>query len=130
MLGARGVDYASEVDPLDLTLGADPELLEQAVLNLLKNAIEAVGEAERPMVRLSCRALAEGVVEIAVADNGRGLPDDWEGLFTPFFTTKAGGSGIGLSIARQVALAHQGQALARRREPEGAVFSLVFPPAA
>ena len=130
MLGARGVDYASEVDPLDLTLGADPELLEQAVLNLLKNAIEAVGEAERPMVRLSCRALAEGVVEIAVADNGRGLPEDWEGLFTPFFTTKAGGSGIGLSIARQVALAHQGQALARRREPEGAVFSLVFPPAA
>ena len=130
MLEARGIDYRSEVEPGDLTLAADPDLVEQAVLNLLKNAIEAVEGVPAPMVRLSFRTSAEGGIEIAVADNGPGLPDDWEGLFTPFFTTKAGGSGIGLSIARQVALAHQGQALARRREPQGAMFSLVFPPAA
>ena len=130
MLSERGIAYVSQVDPPDLVLFADPELLEQAMLNLLKNAVEAVEGSAAPAIQLSCRAIGDGLVAISVCDNGRGLPEDPEGLFVPFFTTKAGGSGIGLSIARQVALAHQGQALAERREPRGATFSLVFPPSA
>ncbi len=127
MLAGRGIAYRSEVDPPGLTHMADAELLEQAVLNLLKNAVDAVQDAPEPAIQLICRARPDGFVMISVADNGRGLPEDPEGLFVPFFTTKPGGSGIGLSIARQVALAHQGRVLAERQDNGGAVVSLVFP---
>jgi nitrogen fixation/metabolism regulation signal transduction histidine kinase len=123
----RGIDYYSEVTPPELIVHADGELLEQAVLNLLKNAVEAATDAGTPEIRLLCRTRPDGLVEISVLDNGRGLPDDPESLFVPFFTTKGEGSGIGLSIARQVALAHHGRAVAERREPCGAVFSLLIP---
>ncbi len=127
MLKERGVAFSSQANPPDLTLRADAELLEQAVLNLLKNAVEAVDGVADPAIELAVRSAADGAVVVSVTDNGRGLPDDVDGLFVPFFTTKAGGSGIGLSIARQVALAHQGRAIAERGPSGGAVFSLVFP---
>jgi nitrogen fixation/metabolism regulation signal transduction histidine kinase len=127
MLKEKGVAFSAEVDPPGLAVTADPQLLEQAVLNLLKNAVDAVEDAADPAIRLSCRLRSDGQAAISVADNGRGLPDDPDGLFVPFFTTKTGGSGIGLSIARQVALAHQGQAIAERGDPGGAVFSIVLP---
>lgn len=129
MLQDRGMLYRCEVRPPGLTVLADSDLLEQAVLNLLKNAIEAAEGGAGPAIELICSLGLDGGVVIAVNDNGPGLPEDLEGLFVPFFTTKPDGSGIGLSIARQVALAHQGRLLAERRSPRGAVFSMVFPPA-
>ncbi len=127
MLRARGVAYASEVRPQDLVLCADPEMLEQALVNLVKNAAEAVEGIAEPSVTIVFRHAEEGLVELMVSDNGRGLPDDLDRLFVPFFSTKTGGSGIGLNIARQVAIAHHGRALARRGAPRGAVFSLILP---
>jgi two-component system nitrogen regulation sensor histidine kinase NtrY len=124
---ARGVAYAGAVEPRDLTVSADPDLLEQAVINLLKNAADAAKGAVGPAVSVSCRRQGDFVV-ISVADNGPGLSEAVKDkLFLPFFTTKPGGSGVGLSLARQVALAHQGQLEAAPGEAGGTVFVLSLP---
>jgi nitrogen fixation/metabolism regulation signal transduction histidine kinase len=130
LMTQAGVGYASEVDPPNLVVDADRDLLEQATINLLKNALDAVSGRPGSAVRLSCRLGDEQVV-IAVEDNGPGLAcDDAETAFVPFFTTKAEGSGIGLTLARQIALAHDGRIEHQRRNPTGAVFRLVLPHAA
>ena len=126
-LGGKAIAYSSRVEPPDARLDADPDLLEQALINLLKNAIEAVDGRPDPRVELVCIA-SESETTLAVSDNGRGLPAvDPELVFTPFFTTKAGGSGIGLSLARQVALSHGGALVAAPNPPEGTVFSIRIP---
>jgi nitrogen fixation/metabolism regulation signal transduction histidine kinase len=127
VLEAANVTYRSQVEPNNLMVSADEELLEQAIINLLKNAIDAVATVTEPSISLSCR-LRDAGVEISVADNGRGLTQDIKDkLFVPFFTTKPGGSGIGLSIARQIALAHHGQLEVHQIQPSGVVFTLVLP---
>ncbi|QNQ11095.1 sensor histidine kinase [Sphingomonas alpina] len=119
------VSVRTIIEPPDLTARIDRELIEQALLNLLKNAVEACRECEQPVVILRCSA-DTGEVEMAVEDNGVGLPDTVEDLFLPFFTTKADGAGIGLAIARQIAVAHNGNLLARRRT-KGCIFALRVP---
>jgi len=127
MFEAANIGYRSQVEPPDLVVGVDSELLEQAVINLLKNAIDAVAGVTAPSILLSCRLEGDGV-EIAVADNGPGIPNEIKDkLFVPFFTTKPGGSGIGLSVARQIALAHHGQLEVRSVQPSGTAFTLVLP---
>jgi nitrogen fixation/metabolism regulation signal transduction histidine kinase len=119
------VDVRAIVEPADLTAPIDRELIEQALLNLLKNAVEAVRDSERPAVVLRCRLDADDV-EITVEDNGIGLPVAADDLFLPFFTTKAEGAGIGLAIARQITIAHDGSLSAERRV-KGAAFALRLP---
>jgi nitrogen fixation/metabolism regulation signal transduction histidine kinase len=127
MMAEAGVDYRSSVAPKALTLSADPELLEQALINLVKNALEAVRGRPGAAVRLGLR-LEEGQAALIVEDNGPGLPaGDPEAVFVPFFTTKDGGSGVGLTLARQIALAHGGRLEHRVRDGGGAVFRLVLP---
>lgn len=120
-----GVKVRTVVDPPDLVAPIDRELIEQALLNLLKNAVEAVGGREHPTVTLRCHAEG-GEVEFVVEDNGFGLPQLTDDLFLPFFTTKPNGAGIGLAIARQIAVAHNGSLLAAPRE-QGATFTLRLP---
>jgi two-component system nitrogen regulation sensor histidine kinase NtrY len=123
----RGIEYASRVVPEGVVARIDRELLEQAVINLLRNAVEAVNGVPSPRIEIECN---QSSMQIAfdVRDNGRGLPDEEPGrLLTPFFSTKPGGGGIGLSVARHVALAHGGQLNMRRRTSGGAEFSLVLP---
>jgi nitrogen fixation/metabolism regulation signal transduction histidine kinase len=123
------VAYESSVEPANLELHADPELLEQALINLLRNAVEALDETPAPRIAVRMRAVADEVL-IEVFDNGRGLSDDAASrVLTPFFTTKPGGAGIGLSVARHVALAHGGQLEVRRASPGGAVFAMRLPAA-
>lgn len=123
----RQIDFSSSVDPAGMILHADPELMEQALINLLRNAVDAVAGQESPRVAVRIRAL-DARVTLEVLDNGRGLPDDAASrVLTPFFSTKPGGSGIGLNIARHMALAHGGQLEVRRGVSGGAVFSLVLP---
>ena len=122
----RGVEWAARCEE-GLTLDVDVELLEQAVINLVKNAFDAV--AGRKDARVEVEVLREaGAPVIAVRDNGPGLAEgDLEAAFVPFFTRKAGGSGIGLTLARQIAIAHGGRLEHRPVEPHGATFRLVLP---
>jgi two-component system C4-dicarboxylate transport sensor histidine kinase DctB len=123
----RSISFATRVAPREVIAHADAELLEQAVINLLRNAVEAVDGTAAPRIEIRCYMTPVDVA-IEVHDNGRGLPDDNAGkVLTPFFSTKAGGGGIGLSVARHVALAHGGQLKVRRGDAGGAVFSLVLP---
>jgi len=125
----RQIAFSTHVVPPELKLLADPELMEQALINLLRNAVDAVAQTPAPRIAVEIRA-AEAGVTVEVLDNGHGLPDEVASrVLTPFFTTKPGGSGIGLNVARHVALAHGGQLDVRRGEAGGAVFSLVLPAA-
>src|SRR5690606_7052173 len=124
---AEGAAYKSCVANPELQLYADPDLLEQALINLLKNAAEAVSEGQEAEVSLTCELEADEVV-ITVRDNGPGLPPgDEEAAFVPFFTTKRNGSGIGLAISRRIAIAHGGRLEYSRSQPHGAIFRLVLP---
>ncbi len=123
----KGITCRASVDPEDTTVTADPQLLEQAVINLMRNAADAVRDARPARIDVSCRT-HEGMVSVEIADNGCGVTQaNRDQVFVPFFTTKAGGSGIGLNLARQIALAHGGQLAFRANEPRGSVFTLTLP---
>ncbi len=124
---SRRIDCRTSIEPQDATLSADPRLLEQAVINLLRNATDAVSGVEGARIDVSCRA-DESATTIEIADNGWGIPQAQRGqVFVPFFTTKPGGSGVGLNLARQIALAHGGKLAFRAHEPRGSVFTLTLP---
>jgi two-component system nitrogen regulation sensor histidine kinase NtrY len=126
-LQEKGIAFSKRLTPSHLTIAVDPQLLEHAIINLLRNAADSVVAVAAPEIQLSCE-LTDGVAVISVRDNGRGLPGDHlHDMFVPFFTTKPGGSGIGLSLVRQIALAHGGQVKVEAGDPHGAVFRLLLP---
>jgi signal transduction histidine kinase len=117
----------STVSPPELTVRGDADLLEQALINLLRNATEAVRGQSGARIGVVC-GVEEGQCFIEVADNGPGLSAAArEQIFVPFFTTKEGGSGIGLSLARRIALSHAGQVTVRANLPHGSVFRFSLP---
>ena len=125
--GERGIDAGLEIKPETLSLSADPELLAQAVLNLLRNSIRAIAEQANPMVRLVIAREPDGSCRIEVRDNGPGIPKDRrEDVFLPFYTTHKGGSGVGLRFARQVALAHGGSISVTDSPEGGAAIRIVI----
>jgi two-component system sensor histidine kinase DctS len=111
---------------------ADRILIEQVVLNLVKNAIEAMrAEGARGEVVVSARENGDGAVEVAVADRGPGIPaGDADQLFTPFFTTKPEGMGMGLGICRSIVEYHDGRLWAGPNPGGGSVFRFTLPTAA
>jgi signal transduction histidine kinase len=125
--GDRPLDARLEIQPDTLMLNADPELIAQAVLNLLRNAIRATADGETSVVVLSLAREIHGRVRIEVRDNGPGIAADRrEDIFLPFYTTHKGGSGVGLSFARQVALAHGGSIVALDAPEGGANIRIVI----
>lgn len=122
-----GFRFTRRVDPPALRMRADPDLLEQAVLNLVKNGIEAAQGQNEIRIELTCRREEDGRVSIGVADNGPGLSEGPDLLFVPFYTTKAEGLGVGLSLARQISVAHGGELHAGPNHPAGAIFTLTLP---
>jgi len=123
----REIDGRVEVAPKTLRLDGDGELLAQAVLNLLRNAIRATAGVTDPIVTLALSREATGHCRIEVRDNGPGIPRDRrEDVFLPFYTTHKGGSGVGLSFARQVALAHGGSICALDSPEGGANIRMVI----
>jgi signal transduction histidine kinase len=109
-----------------LQMEVDVNLIEQVLINLVINALEAVKEKENPRIILS--ALQENnKTLIKVADNGSGISADLlDKIFIPFFSTKKSGSGIGLSLCKQIMLLHKGNILVYSREGEGTAFVLLF----
>jgi nitrogen fixation/metabolism regulation signal transduction histidine kinase len=123
-----GVDFALTVEPADLNIDADPDLLCQVLINLLRNAAEAAADhGDAPRIAIAFTRTHGGRTQIEVADNGPGVPDSLlQDVFLPFFTTKSRGTGVGLSLARQIVLAHGGSINVERGEAGGALFRIII----
>ncbi len=109
---------------------ADPVQLQQVILNLVANAIEAMSGSEHGVRILLVETTIDqtDAVVITVADSGPGINSKMvEKLFTPFFTTKSAGMGLGLPICKSIIEAHQGKLTVASREPHGAVFRIELP---
>jgi nitrogen fixation/metabolism regulation signal transduction histidine kinase len=123
----RNIDFRMKVDPESLELTADPELIEQVLINLLLNAIHALDNRSDGRIELNASLDERGRVIIQVVDNGPGIiPEVLEKIFIPFFTTKPEGSGIGLSLSRQIMRLHRGTISARSEPNMATVFTLRF----
>ncbi len=123
----RHAGAALEVVPETLKISADPELLAQALLNLLRNAFRITADVTDPVVVLAITRQSGSRFRIEVRDNGPGIPTERrEDVFLPFYTTHKGGSGVGLSFARQVALAHGGSISAGDSPEGGASIALMI----
>lgn len=121
------VSLVRSVTPAGLDIYADRDLLEPVLLNLLHNAWYATNGCENPLIQLTGRLNRRGNVIIEVSDNGPGVPDEIvRKIFVPFFTTRRGGSGVGLALARQVMNAHGGFIRVAASETGGAKFTLTF----
>jgi two-component system nitrogen regulation sensor histidine kinase NtrY len=113
-------------DP-DLSLEVDVNLIEQVLINLVVNAIEAVKDVAEPRLAISAYAEPLGKVVIRIADNGSGMPPElMDKIFIPFFSTKRSGSGIGLSLCKQIMMLHKGTIRVQSVEGEGSAFYLHF----
>jgi nitrogen fixation/metabolism regulation signal transduction histidine kinase len=106
---AEHVDVSFNVQPEELEILADEKQISQVLINLVKNAFQANADNSEAKVKILCGLGATGRPEIKVVDNGPGIPDDvLDKVFIPFFTTKENGSGIGLSLSRQIMQMHGG----------------------
>ncbi len=124
-LKTRGIDLVLQIEPETLEITADMDLLDQALINLVRNAIEALKEGGH--VTLSAAPESGGRVTLSVSDNGPGIPAEMrEKVFVPFFTTKRQGSGVGLSLVRQIAAVHNGSVAIGETPGGGATISLRF----
>ena len=125
----HALDLRINVAPKDLQVSADPELVEQVLINLTLNAMQAVEGTPEPRIELRARIDRRSRPVLQVIDNGPGIPPDvQEKIFVPFFTTKEDGSGIGLSLSRQIMRLHGG-ALTVRSDPDAdaeTMFTLRF----
>jgi nitrogen fixation/metabolism regulation signal transduction histidine kinase len=127
-VSSAGIDFFMEVSPPDLVLEADPDLLCQVVINLLRNATDAAsGHSDLPTVSLSVCLAPGGGVQIEVTDNGPGIPEALSReIFLPFFTTKEKGTGVGLSLARQIVLAQGGSITSGKSKSGGALLQIIL----
>ena len=124
--GNREIDARIEIAPRTLSVDGDAELLAQAALNLLRNAIRATSGVASPLIALHLSREAGGRCRIEVRDNGEGIPEDRrEDIFLPFYTTHKGGSGVGLSFSKRVALAHGGSICALTAPEGGASIRMI-----
>ena len=117
-----------EIPSSDLTLYIDRAQIEQVLINLLKNAREACGRQSDKDIRVEVIISPAGNKLLTVSDNGEGiLPDVLDKIFVPFFTTKTSGSGIGLSLCKQIMTLHEGSINVKSEVGKGSSFILTFP---
>lgn len=122
----HNIDFRCECPSEYLTIQADEEMIEQVLINLLKNAIEALSETKNPTLELVGR-YDENSVRIEVTDNGAGIiKEAIDKIFVPFFTTKRTGSGIGLSLSRQIMQLHNGTLTVESEPDVRTVFTMRF----
>ena len=121
-------EIITSVTPPDLSLLADDKLIARVLINLIKNSAEAmVGNSGFYRIEVTGSRNSDGRVVITVRDNGKGMDQDvMEKIFFPFFTTKESGSGIGLSLSRQIMRLHNGTITCLSTPGTGAIFTLVF----
>ncbi|MCB0568730.1 MAG: hypothetical protein KDC66_03155 [Phaeodactylibacter sp.] len=121
----NGVQVEKHYPVNQLTTLLDPSLMEQVLINIIKNALEAMDGVPSPRLDIAVVRDPSGLIELSVADNGPGIPDDLlPQIFIPFFTTKKEGSGIGLSLSRQIVHLHKGHIFATARPSGGSCFTV------
>jgi two-component system, NtrC family, nitrogen regulation sensor histidine kinase NtrY len=126
-LEQKNIELEIILKDTDLQLEADASLLEQVLINLLVNAIEAVKEREEPRIILSAYTASNKKTIVKVTDNGTGMTEEvMDKIFVPFFSTKKNGSGIGLSLCKQIMMLHRGTMQVQSTEGEGTSFLLQF----
>lgn len=126
-LQQKNIDIDVILKDPELMIEADVNLMEQVMINLLVNAMEAVKDQGQPHIVLSAYKTANQKVTIKISDNGSGIPADvLDKIFIPFFSTKKSGSGIGLSLCRQIMMLHKGNVQVQSTEGEGTAFLLIF----
>jgi two-component system, NtrC family, nitrogen regulation sensor histidine kinase NtrY len=126
-LADNNITISISVEPDTLCIRADKTLVEQVLINLIKNAIQAFGEKQDKKIMLSSYVNENGGVIVSVKDNGTGIePEALEKIFIPFFSTKKTGSGIGLSLSKQIMRQHEGNIAVKSVLGEGTEFLLRF----
>lgn len=121
----EGIHFEKPSDELKLNI--DRAQIEQVLINLLKNAQEACNRKETKNIQIKAKALSTGSVTLCISDNGEGiLPDVLDKIFVPFFTTKTSGSGIGLSLCKQIMTLHNGSIAVKSELGKGSCFVLTF----
>ncbi|WP_268036947.1 sensor histidine kinase [Algoriphagus sp. PAP.12] len=122
-----GIKLIQEIDPEELILFGDQTQIEQVMINLTQNAIQAVEESDEKIIRLRAFIDEAGKIIIEVCDTGKGIEEEaLSKIFIPFFTTKKKGSGIGLSLSKQIMRRHKGNIQVRSQLGEGTTFKLIF----
>ncbi len=121
------IEVITTIIPTDLLVRVDPELIEQVMINIVKNAIQAFEEEPQKQISLSARRDDISTVTLCIKDNGSGIDEEaLSKIFIPFFTTKKNGSGIGLSLSKQIMRQHKGAIKVVSNIDEGTEFSLRF----
>ena len=131
---SNNIDYLMTIDPESIEIYADTKLIEQVLINLIKNAIHALEGTEKAIIHVKAYYNKRGRVTIQVIDNGQGiLKEVLDKIFIPFFTTKPKGSGIGLSLSKQIMRLHGGSITANSKVSDkttgkqgGTTFTLTF----
>jgi nitrogen fixation/metabolism regulation signal transduction histidine kinase len=121
------IKFVTQIEPENIEVSADEQLIEQVIINLIRNSIHALENHKNPLIELKAFVNKRGRVTMQVADNGTGiLPEVLDKIFIPFFTTKQSGSGIGLSLSRQILRLHNGTITANSVPEKETVFTLTF----
>jgi len=121
------IRFLSKIEPDNIHVSADEQLVEQVIINLIRNSLHALENRPDPTIELKAYYNKRGRVTIQVSDNGIGiLPEVLDKIFIPFFTTKQSGSGIGLSLSRQILRLHNGTISAHSIPNSETVFTLTF----
>jgi len=122
-----GVDFRTNVSPGDMMLKIDKELIEQVLINLIKNSIQALDEMDDRQIQMSAYRDGKNQTCISIIDNGAGIDEEAQSkIFIPFYTTKKSGSGIGLSLSKQIMRQHLGTISVKSKVDEGTEFVLRF----
>ena len=126
-LECHGIRLEKDLNPRELILFGDQNQIEQVMINLLQNAIQALEESEIRKITLKAFIDEAGKIILEVCDTGKGIEEEAMGkIFIPFFTTKKKGSGIGLSLSKQIMRRHKGNIQVRSKLGEGTTFKLIF----
>jgi two-component system sensor kinase FixL len=131
LIGAREhlVTAQLKLDPKADAVYADRVQIQQVLVNLIRNAVDAMADSTRRDLTIASRRLEDGTAQVSVTDTGSGISGDFrERLFQPFMTTKAEGMGVGLSISRSIVEAHGGKIWADANPKGGTVFHFTLPP--
>jgi len=122
----KNINLIYQINPDDLMAPMDPNLIEQVLINLIKNSTEALEGTEKPTILIETGTTTKSSF-ISITDNGPGIePELMDEIFVPFFSTKEEGSGIGLSLSRQIMRLHGGY-ISVKSEQDKTIFKLVFP---